>query len=95
MLCGGQKTRGKKLSGDANSRYAAFLRPKSPFFFTGLLVAWCASYTRAPMLAAQEYASVEEYVELPGVGHCPMDEAPDLVNPLVLSFVQRHGKDTA
>lgn len=40
----------------------------------------------------QEYASVEEYVELESVGHCPQDEAPHLVNPLVLSFVQRHGK---
>lgn len=35
---------------------------------------------------------MEEYVELAGVGHCPQDEAPDQVNPLVLSFVQRHGK---
>lgn len=28
-----------------------------------------------------------QYVELPGVGHCPMDEAPDTVNPLVRKFV--------
>lgn len=34
-------------------------------------------------------------MELPSVGHCPQDEAPDLVNPLVLSFVDRHGKATA
>jgi pimeloyl-ACP methyl ester carboxylesterase len=25
-----------------------------------------------------------------GVGHCPMDEAPELVNPLTLAFIERH-----
>ncbi len=25
-----------------------------------------------------------------GVGHCPMDEAPGLVNPKILAFVERH-----
>ena len=34
-----------------------------------------------------EYACVDRFIELPGVGHCPMDEAPDLVNPLLLEFV--------
>eukprot|EP00803_Ostreobium_quekettii_P009715 evm.model.scf_343.5 EVM.evm.TU.scf_343.5 scf_343:31435-36314(-) len=38
----------------------------------------------------QEYPAVEEFVELPGVGHCPHDEAPHLVNPLVEKFVFRH-----
>jgi pimeloyl-ACP methyl ester carboxylesterase len=32
----------------------------------------------------------EEFVELPGVGHCPMDEAPDQVNPLIAAFAARH-----
>ena len=32
----------------------------------------------------------QEFVSLPGVGHCPQDEAPHLVNPLILEFVQRH-----
>jgi pimeloyl-ACP methyl ester carboxylesterase len=32
----------------------------------------------------------EEFIELPGVGHCPMDEAPELVNPLIAAFVERH-----
>ena len=25
-----------------------------------------------------------------GVGHCPMDEAPEMVNPKTLAFVERH-----
>ncbi|PNW75838.1 hypothetical protein CHLRE_12g558550v5 [Chlamydomonas reinhardtii] len=31
--------------------------------------------------------SVVEFVSLPGVGHCPQDEAPELVNPLIERFV--------
>ncbi|PRW20472.1 chloroplastic isoform X1 [Chlorella sorokiniana] len=38
-----------------------------------------------------KHAAVQEYVQLPGVGHCPQDEAPHLVNPLILAFVQRCG----
>lgn len=38
----------------------------------------------------QQYPCVEEFIELPGVGHCPHDEAPHLVNPLIEKFVQRH-----
>jgi pimeloyl-ACP methyl ester carboxylesterase len=37
-----------------------------------------------------KYAAVEEFVSLPGVGHCPQDEAPHLVNPVILDFVRRH-----
>eukprot|EP01024_Parvocaulis_polyphysoides_P028463 TRINITY_DN2574_c1_g1_i1.p2 TRINITY_DN2574_c1_g1~~TRINITY_DN2574_c1_g1_i1.p2 ORF type:complete len:351 (-),score=31.81 TRINITY_DN2574_c1_g1_i1:214-1266(-) len=36
------------------------------------------------------FESVEEFIELPGVGHCPQDERPDLVNPLICKFVSRH-----
>ncbi|GMH33458.1 hypothetical protein BSKO_01292 [Bryopsis sp. KO-2023] len=38
----------------------------------------------------EQYSSVEEFVELPGVGHCPHDEAPHIVNPLIERFVIRH-----
>ncbi|KAJ0510931.1 putative alpha/beta hydrolase-1 [Helianthus annuus] len=37
-----------------------------------------------------EFDPVEDLIALPGVGHCPQDEAPHLVNPLVESFVARH-----
>ena len=33
------------------------------------------------------YAAVRAMEELPGVGHCPQDEAPELVNPLVLGWL--------
>lgn len=38
------------------------------------------------------YPAVEEFVELPGAGHCPMCERPDLVNPLITAWVGRHAQ---
>jgi pimeloyl-ACP methyl ester carboxylesterase len=32
---------------------------------------------------------VERVVPLPGIGHCPHDEAPELVNPFILEFLKR------
>ncbi|GBF93258.1 hypothetical protein Rsub_05990 [Raphidocelis subcapitata] len=32
---------------------------------------------------------VEAFTELPGCGHCPQDEAPELVNPLIAAFAAR------
>jgi pimeloyl-ACP methyl ester carboxylesterase len=37
--------------------------------------------------ALGHYPTVQQWVELEGVGHCPQDEAPDLVNPLVLEWL--------
>ena len=42
-----------------------------------------------------EFECVDKFVELPGVGHCPMDEAPDLVNPLLMEFVEDYRGCTA
>jgi pimeloyl-ACP methyl ester carboxylesterase len=39
----------------------------------------------------QEFAkfdSVEKFIPLEGVGHCPQDEAPELVNPILLEFIE-------
>ena len=33
---------------------------------------------------------VREFVELEGLGHCPMDEAPQIVNPLIERFVREY-----
>ena len=58
-------------------------------------VLWGAADPWEPVAAARAlYAppapAVEEFVELPGVGHCPQDEAPGVVNPLIAAFVARH-----
>ena len=33
------------------------------------------------------YPCVEAFIPLPGVGHCPQDEAPDLVNPILVRWI--------
>jgi pimeloyl-ACP methyl ester carboxylesterase len=32
-------------------------------------------------------STVQEFVELPNVGHCPQDEAPELVNPILQRWI--------
>ncbi|CAM9332594.1 unnamed protein product [Discosporangium mesarthrocarpum] len=41
----------------------------------------------------QEFAkfeSVEDFITLPGAGHCPQDEVPHLTNPIIKQFVEKH-----
>jgi pimeloyl-ACP methyl ester carboxylesterase len=37
--------------------------------------------------ALMSVATVKEFIELPAVGHCPQDEAPELVNPILLDWI--------
>ncbi|RXH85348.1 hypothetical protein DVH24_042116 [Malus domestica] len=58
-----------------------------------VLIGWGDKDPWEPIELGREYGkfdSVEDFVVLPDVGHCPQDEAPDLVNPLIESFVARH-----
>ncbi|MEO0517303.1 MAG: alpha/beta fold hydrolase [Cyanobacteria bacterium P01_A01_bin.116] len=34
-----------------------------------------------------DYPVVEDFIELEGVGHCPQDEAPELVNPILEGWI--------
>ena len=39
---------------------------------------------------AKEFAkfeTVEKFISLPGIGHCPQDEAPELVNPILQEWI--------
>lgn len=40
----------------------------------------------------RSYPCVESLEELPNLGHCPHDESPDLVNPLLLRSLERSDK---
>lgn len=42
----------------------------------------------------QQFSCVQQLHELPGVGHCPHDEAPERVNPLLVAAL-RQGDQTA
>ncbi|KAK2641521.1 hypothetical protein Ddye_023284 [Dipteronia dyeriana] len=63
-----------------------------------ILIAWGDKDPWEPIelgRAYENFDSVEDFVVLPNVGHCPQDEAPHLVNPLVQSFVARHATTPA
>lgn len=34
-----------------------------------------------------EYETVEDFIPLQGLGHCPQDEAPEVVNPILLNWI--------
>lgn len=47
-------------------------------------------WTPGPRVEAlQRYSAVEKVEKLAGVGHCPHDEAPELVHPLLWAFLKR------
>ncbi|ONK65482.1 uncharacterized protein A4U43_C07F37560 [Asparagus officinalis] len=61
-----------------------------------VLVAWGDKDPWEPVELGKAYAkfdAVEDFVILPNVGHCPQDEAPHLVNPLIETFVKRHSEE--
>lgn len=37
-----------------------------------------------------DYPAVEDFIELAGVGHCPQDEVPEVVNPILAEWVHQH-----
>jgi pimeloyl-ACP methyl ester carboxylesterase len=36
---------------------------------------------------ADSFACIQELKVLPGLGHCPHDEAPEQVNPILLNWI--------
>ncbi|MFM7428209.1 MAG: alpha/beta fold hydrolase [Elainella sp.] len=36
-----------------------------------------------------DFPAVQNFIALPGVGHCPQDEAPDQVNPILQAWIQQ------
>jgi pimeloyl-ACP methyl ester carboxylesterase len=54
------------------------------------LMLWGAADPWEPIALGQELAKfpcVQQFVPLEGVGHCPQDEAPELVNPIVRDWI--------
>lgn len=54
------------------------------------LVIWGAADPWEPIALGREFAkfpAVQQFIELPGVGHCPQDEAPDQVNPILQNWI--------
>lgn len=54
------------------------------------ILLWGEADPWEPIALGQELAKfpqVQQFIPLPGVGHCPQDEAPELVNPLLQEWV--------
>jgi pimeloyl-ACP methyl ester carboxylesterase len=55
---------------------------------------WGAADPWEPIALGRELMNVpnvDEFVELPNVGHCPQDEAPELVNSILSSWIRKLG----
>lgn len=54
------------------------------------LIVWGAEDPWEPVELGKEFAkfpTVEKFITLEGVGHCPQDEAPELVNPILQEWI--------
>ena len=58
-----------------------------------LLVLWGETDPWTPIQRGRQYETLSdlvEFVALPQTGHCPHDERPELVNPLILQWLSQH-----
>ena len=39
-----------------------------------------------------DYPAVEDFIELEGLGHCPQDEAPEVVNPILAEWIAQKNR---
>ena len=42
-----------------------------------------------------KFPAVEEFIALEGIGHCPQDEAPEIINPLLQNWIAKHTTGTS
>lgn len=56
------------------------------------LILWGEADPWEPVELGQElaaYSTVEDFIPLPQLGHCPQDEAPTVVNPMIKEWVEK------
>ena len=57
------------------------------------VILWGAEDPWEPIEMAREFANlptVEKFIPLEGLGHCPQDEAPEIVNPILQEWILEH-----
>lgn len=79
----------------AFTRYSAGPLPEDllPQLSCPTLILWGTDDPWEPIHEAKAWSSfpcVEKFIALEGVGHCPQDEAPDQVNPLLQDWIEQH-----
>jgi pimeloyl-ACP methyl ester carboxylesterase len=64
-----------------------------PQLMCPVLILWGTDDPWEPIHLGQslgQYDAVEAFVPLAGVGHCPQDEAPEIVNPRIINWIAQH-----
>ena len=54
------------------------------------LILWGAEDPWEPLALGQalaDYPAVEQFIALPGLGHCPQDDGPEIVNPILQNWI--------
>ena len=62
-----------------------------PLLSCPALIIWGEVDPWEPIALGREFANypaVREFISLPGVGHCPQDDAPELVNPILVKWIE-------
>lgn len=57
------------------------------------ILLWGSEDPWEPIALGREFANfatVEKFIPLEGLGHCPQDEAPEIVNPILQSWILEH-----
>jgi pimeloyl-ACP methyl ester carboxylesterase len=76
-------------------RYAGGPLPEEllPMLPCRAILLWGTNDPWEPIELAKEWANfptVDRFIPLEGVGHCPQDEAPELVNPILKEWILSH-----
>ena len=61
-----------------------------PVISCPVIILWGTADPWEPINLGRELANfpqVQKFISLEGVGHCPQDEAPELVNPILLDWI--------
>ena len=79
----------------AFTRYSQGPLPEDllPILSCPALILWGSEDPWEPIDLGRQLANfptVEKFIALEGLGHCPQDEAPEIVNPILLDWIQRH-----
>ncbi|MEM7555969.1 MAG: alpha/beta fold hydrolase [Cyanobacteria bacterium P01_A01_bin.84] len=66
-----------------------------PILKCPVIILWGTADPWEPIELGKEFAKfpqVQKFIPLEGVGHCPQDEAPDLVNPILLDWIEQNNQ---
>ena len=79
----------------AFTRYSQGPLPEDllPLLRCPTVILWGAEDPWEPIEMAREFANlptVDKFIPLEGLGHCPQDEAPEVVNPILQEWIFQH-----